>query len=82
MYHLVYFRQFGGFAKEETWLSEAQRLAQAIEGKEKFHTDYHYTAGYDSPFKMFNRRNEVWFINAADSTQTPTDKTEWPLWTI
>ena len=55
-------RTFPGFAKDDKYLEEAQKLAQLIEGKYDIHEEYFYTAGYDSPWKMFNRRNEVWFV--------------------
>ncbi|XP_072016423.1 heme-binding protein 2-like [Amphiura filiformis] len=55
-------RTFPGFAKDDKYLEEAQTLAQLIDGKYNVHEEYFYTAGYDSPWKMFNRRNEVWFV--------------------
>ncbi|XP_070560426.1 heme-binding protein 2-like [Ptychodera flava] len=58
----VYVRSFSGFSNEEKWLSEAQKLAESLGDKDDFHKDFFYTAGYDSPFKLFNRRNEIWFI--------------------
>ncbi|CAH1786584.1 unnamed protein product [Owenia fusiformis] len=64
----LFSRQFGGFAKEEQWIEEAKNLSESINGKEKFETGYYYTNGYDSPFKLFSRRNEVWFV------KTPKDE--------
>ncbi|KAL3853409.1 hypothetical protein ACJMK2_016949 [Sinanodonta woodiana] len=58
----VFTKSFGGFAKEATWLAEARNLGEILMGKEKFHQDFYFTAGYDSPFKLFGRRNEVWFV--------------------
>merc|ERR1711976_68957 len=57
-----YARQFGGFTDNETWLSNAKELGESVPKEPEFHTDFYFTAGYDSPFKLFNRRNEVWFI--------------------
>jgi hypothetical protein len=65
-------RQFDGFANDEKWVACASELAESL-GAEKYVQDYYYTAGYDSPYKLFNRRNEVWFIiNREEATQTGT----------
>ncbi|XP_064597288.1 heme-binding protein 2-like isoform X2 [Liolophura sinensis] len=55
-------RQFGGFTSDEKWLEHAKSLGECLTGKEKFHEQFYYTAGYDSPFKLFGRTNEVWFL--------------------
>jgi len=57
-------RRFGGFSSEEKWVDHAKSLAEATEKQygDKYHKEFYFTAGYDSPFKLFNRRNEVWFI--------------------
>ncbi|KAK3103183.1 hypothetical protein FSP39_017085 [Pinctada imbricata] len=59
----VLVRQFGGFANEETWLKEAEELTKKVqENKEKVNEGCWYTAGYNSPYQMFGRANEIWFI--------------------
>nr|XP_034957647.1 heme-binding protein 2-like [Zootoca vivipara] len=57
----VYARVFGG------WMTDATRLAQLqyLDGQLSAHgrplqAGRHYTAGYNSPMEIFNRRNEVW----------------------
>ena len=57
-------RQFPGFARKfETWADQALKLQEALDAKKlKYRKDYYYTAGYDSPFTLFNRHNEVWFV--------------------
>jgi len=59
----VYVKYFGGFAKKEVWLENALALGDALtkDGK-KFNKDHFFSAGYDSPFKLFNRHNEIWFL--------------------
>lgn len=58
----AYVRTFGGFASMKDWISEADQLAKALSADAKYVTDFFYTGGYDAPFKLFNRHNEVWFI--------------------
>ncbi|XP_062602201.1 heme-binding protein 2-like [Saccostrea cucullata] len=61
----VYVRSFSGYVISiNTWLEEAKKLEEAISAKEagKFHTEFFFTAGYNSPFQIFNRHNEIWFI--------------------
>ncbi|XP_074650992.1 heme-binding protein 2-like [Tubulanus polymorphus] len=60
---LVYVRQFGGYIlRFSTWVEEAHKLAAAIGNEKAYHREFFYTAGYDAPFKLFNRTNEIWFI--------------------
>merc|ERR1712154_236236 len=62
--HRVYVRSFGGRANEAKYLEEAEKLEKALKADDisDYVKDYFYTAGYDSPFKIFNRHNEVWFM--------------------
>ena len=57
----VYTRSFGGFADDNKFLTEAKDLSSKLNGR-KVHEEFYFTAGYDSPFKLFNRTNEVWFV--------------------
>jgi len=58
----VYVKSFGGFAKKHHYLKVAEELRQKLPSSTEYHTDFWYTAGYDSPFQFFNRHNEVWLI--------------------
>ena len=59
----VLVQSFGGFANENSWLAEAQKLTEKVQNnEEKFQQGYWYTAGYNSPFQLFGRTNEVWFV--------------------
>lgn len=62
----VYVKSFGGFAKEQDWLSEAQKMTEQIKDKNTINQDYWFTAGYNSPFQLFARTNEVWLIKNKD----------------
>jgi len=55
--------EFGGYAMEDSvWMKTAGQFANALgERAKSLITDSYYTAGYDSPMKFFNRRNEVMF---------------------
>lgn len=60
---LIFTRSFGGFASPEKYAEEADALARTLRNRgQPFHEDFFYTAGYDSPFKLFNRHNEVWYF--------------------
>ncbi|NXT59308.1 HEBP2 protein, partial [Pluvianellus socialis] len=59
----IFVRSFGGFASPEKYAEEAEVLARILRNRgQPFHEDFFYTAGYDSPFKLFNRHNEVWYF--------------------
>ncbi|KAK7101866.1 hypothetical protein V1264_020182 [Littorina saxatilis] len=59
----AYVRSFTGFANKDKFLSEALELTDTLRnGSISYVEEYFYTAGYDSPFKLFNRHNEIWFI--------------------
>ncbi|XP_050163361.1 heme-binding protein 2-like isoform X1 [Myiozetetes cayanensis] len=59
----IFVRSFGGFASPEKYAEEAEVLARTLRNRgQPFHEDFFYTAGYDSPFKLFNRHNEVWYF--------------------
>lgn len=56
-------RSFSGFASPDKYAEEAEALAKLLRNRgQPFHEDFFYTAGYDSPFKLFNRHNEVWYF--------------------
>ena len=59
----VYVHTFGGYAmKDAVNIREAKKFAKVLEkaGKE-VDTSAFYTAGYDSPMKFWNRRNEIMY---------------------
>merc|ERR1719362_2280761 len=60
----VYVHTFGGYAMSDSVnLREAMRFAEVLKNAgEEVDTDLFYTAGYDSPMKFWNRRNEVMYL--------------------
>ncbi|EGD73881.1 hypothetical protein PTSG_05576 [Salpingoeca rosetta] len=67
--HTTYVTSFPGFAKEKDDIGHAEALAQALtKDNIAFNSTVYYTAGYDSPYQLFNRHNEVWFY-APGATQ-------------
>merc|ERR1719225_1886838 len=60
----VYVHKFGGYAMSDSVnLREARKFAEVLKNAgEEVDTDLFYTAGYDSPMKFWNRRNEVMFL--------------------
>jgi len=56
----VYVRRFSGWAlTAEPWSEQRELLESLLIGKPHHEKEY-FTNGYDSPFVMKNRRNEVW----------------------
>uniref|UniRef100_A0A8C1Q4T7 Heme binding protein 2 n=1 Tax=Cyprinus carpio TaxID=7962 RepID=A0A8C1Q4T7_CYPCA len=59
----VFVRTYGGFANSESSRAELLKLIESLKRDGmKFKEAPFYRAGYDSPFKLTNRRNEVWLI--------------------
>merc|ERR1712130_631073 len=61
----VYVHQFGGYAmRDNTWITAAEEFAEVLAKDGRITTvdlNSFGTAGYDSPMKFWNRRNEVMF---------------------
>ena len=63
----VYVHTFGGYAtKDATWIEESEKLkdrlqSDQVEGLDKIDFSKFLMAGYDSPMKFWNRRNEILF---------------------
>jgi len=61
----VFTKQFGWWITEATVARERKELEALIRAAglgEEVDFDSYYVAGYDDPFKIFNRRNEIWFV--------------------
>uniref|UniRef100_A0A1A8CL10 Heme binding protein 2 n=1 Tax=Nothobranchius kadleci TaxID=1051664 RepID=A0A1A8CL10_NOTKA len=63
----AYVRTYGGFANDEMKREELLKLLESLkrDGAEFVDAPY-YTAGYDAPFKLINRKNEVWVLKKAE----------------
>ncbi|XP_075453938.1 heme-binding protein 2 isoform X1 [Ascaphus truei] len=56
----VYVRSFGGFTNAAKNQEQLLQLSESLKRDGKlFDENVYYTAGYDSPFKLFNRHNEI-----------------------
>lgn len=61
----AYVRTFGGFANEQSKRDELLKLLESLKRDGAEYVDQpFYVAGYDSPFKLTNRRNEVWILKS------------------
>ena len=59
----MYHRQIGGIMDSNSWILESEAVDKLIAQKGlKANTKMFYGNGYDSPMKLFWRRNEVWKI--------------------
>lgn len=66
----VYVLPYGGFSSQSIERSKASELIKKLEAsKEPFSTSFWFTAGYDSPYQLANRRNEVWIPRTAAVAQ-------------
>jgi len=55
-------RKLPGYMNEDTWKIEAGDLQAILNAAgESFDPDTRWNVGYDSPYKFWDRRNEVWF---------------------
>ncbi|XP_041481167.1 heme-binding protein 2-like [Lytechinus variegatus] len=58
----IFVRSFPGYMSETKDLFNAGALAADLKDEWGYDHGYIYTAGYDSPWKVFSRHNEVWFM--------------------
>ncbi|KAK4325250.1 hypothetical protein Pmani_004208 [Petrolisthes manimaculis] len=60
----VLVRQFGGYFNDEVLTREVKALTDSVKKQDEKGVIYdkYYVAGYDPPFKLIGRRNEIWFI--------------------
>lgn len=87
----AYVRGFSGYADEKKLLAEAAALAAALERDGKGagagsgaagegnggrgERDHFFFAGYDSPFRILGRHNEVWYVDDKEAYQMATTTT-------
>ena len=65
----VYVHTYGGYAmKDAVKIQQSRVFAEVLkEAGETVDTFSFYTAGYDSPMKFWNRRNEIMFLVPANN---------------
>lgn len=57
------FRTYGGFANEKSKQEELLKLIESLKRDNvQFVDKPFYSVTYDPPFKLVNRRNEVWVL--------------------
>merc|ERR1712191_443 len=69
----VFARTYGGFSNDAKEKEEYANLLAALTEDDKNQiepTNTYYTAGYDPPFKLFFRRNEIWVVTKNPSQPT------------
>lgn len=66
----AYVASYGGWNSEEKVVKHASELFELLnkQGVE-VESDKYYTAGYDSPFRLMNRHNEIWLIKRAKAEE-------------
>ncbi|KAK1796010.1 hypothetical protein P4O66_009111 [Electrophorus voltai] len=66
----VFVRTFGGFANTEKTREELLKLSESLRRDGMaFKEAPYYRVGYDSPFKLVNRRNEVWLFKQEEGKE-------------
>ncbi|XP_077409582.1 heme-binding protein 2 [Vanacampus margaritifer] len=65
----AYVRSYGGFSNETLARDELLKLLESL-GRDGVHFAErpYYVAGYDSPFKLLKRTNEVWLLQTQAHT--------------
>lgn len=59
------FRTYGGFANETLKQEELRKLIESLKRDNvQFVDKPFYSVTYDPPFKLINRRNEVWVLKS------------------
>ena len=67
------FRTYGGFSNDQNTQQERDNLLASLSEDDKKLVEpgaSYYLVGYDPPFKLFFRRNEIWFV-LKDGTSAP-----------
>jgi len=70
-------RRFSGYAlSHDDWMQHKDKLVESVKDRDDVDMEYgFYTVGYNSPFKMFNRRNEIWMMKKAATKENQYEKT-------
>ncbi|XP_053275776.1 uncharacterized protein soul5l [Pleuronectes platessa] len=59
----VYVRSYGGWMLSVTSRLQSHMLTKELQRvRASYNHSYHYGVGYDSPLKLLNRHNEVWYV--------------------
>ncbi|KAM6972043.1 uncharacterized protein soul5l [Aplochiton taeniatus] len=67
----VYVRSYGGWMLSVTSRLHAHLLTKELgRVRADYNHSYHYGVGYDSPLKLLNRHNEVWYVSEGPAVCT------------
>lgn len=71
-------RRFGGYTNEDVITKEGKELGEIIRKncETEVNFDQYYIVGYDPPFKLFGRRNEIWFVKKSDEEKKENEVLE------
>ncbi|XP_057201577.1 heme-binding protein 2 [Triplophysa rosa] len=59
----VYVKSYGGWMVSVKAKMQSKQLKTSLDNVQaSYESDYHYDVGYNSPMKLLNRHNEVWYI--------------------
>ncbi|GMH38446.1 hypothetical protein BSKO_06330 [Bryopsis sp. KO-2023] len=59
----VYVAWFGGWASKDDWEGAVEDLTEKLDAAGLgYDASHYYTAGYNGPFRLKNRHNEVWIV--------------------
>ena len=64
----VYVKSFGGYESNDKVAQHLENLKEKLaQDNREYVKDCYYTAGYDPPYRIFGRHNEVWLPAASKS---------------
>uniref|UniRef100_A0A672ZVR8 Heme-binding protein 1 n=1 Tax=Sphaeramia orbicularis TaxID=375764 RepID=A0A672ZVR8_9TELE len=76
----VYVRSYGGWMLSVTSRLHAHLLTKELERvRASYNCSYHYGVGYDSPLKLLNRHNEVWYVAEGEPVLEPNPTSPHPI---
>lgn len=70
----TYVKGYGGYSNIDEVQKNSEELGEALvkDGLgDTFRKDLFFYAGYDSPFRVFDRHNEIWFIKKDNFLKSP-----------
>ncbi|XP_036409140.1 heme-binding protein 2 [Megalops cyprinoides] len=71
---MVYVRSYGGWMVSMTDRIHSSQLKKDLDRVQAaYGKDFHYAVGYDSPMKLLNRHNEVWYSVEGEPVCTSPD---------
>lgn len=69
----VYVLSYGGFTSDAKLAQHSKQLSTLLERDGlSYDKDVSFYAGYDPPYRLFNRHNEIWFVS--NDKTTPTEE--------